>query len=158
MRSFLEQSMRNGPLLLLGDLNAHHQLWGNDGNSPRGRALESIFDDLELICLNDGSFTFISSSNGARSAIDLVVSSPQLVTWFQFTVDSDPGFSDHFPIVLHLTFSQTLLPPSRVPCWSLKNADWDGFRKAFEIETDEMVENDISDLLCIISKAASDNI
>ena len=158
LRSFLEQSMRNGPLLLLGDLNAHHQLWGNDGNSPRGRALESIFDDLELICLNDGSFTFISSSNGARSAIDLVVSSPQLVTWFQFTVDSDPGFSDHFPIVLHLTFSQTLLPPPRVPCWSLKNADWDGFRKAVEIETDEMVENDISDLLCIISKAASDNI
>ena len=154
LRAFLDKLLNKGPLLLLGDLNAHHQIWGSESNSSRGSEVDAIFNDLDLICLNDGTHTFLSSSNGSRSAIDLAVSSPSLSTWFQFTVHDDPIFSDHFPIMLHFTFSQVLLPPPRIPCWSMKKADWAGFRKAVEDDAEAMENNEISELLSIISKAA----
>ena len=156
--ALLNQLLNKGPLLLLGDFNAHHQFWGSAQNSARGSELDTLFTDLDLICINDGTRTFLSSSYGTSSAIDLVVLSPQMATWFQFTVDDDPGFSDHFPIVLHLTFAQPLLPPPRVPCWSLKRADWDSFREAVENEASEMENNEIRDILTIISNAAANNI
>ena len=154
LRTLINKLLRGGPLLLMGDLNAHHQLWGCENNSARGSEVDAIFNDFELICLNDGNHTFLSSSNGTRSAIDLAASSPSLSAWFQFTVHDDLIFSDHFPILLHFTFSQSLLPPPRIPCWSMKRADWACFRKAVEDEAEEMENNDISDLLSIISKAA----
>ena len=154
LRTLINKLLRRGPLLLMGDLNAHHQLWGCENNSARGSEVDAIFNDFELICLNDGNHTFLSSSNGTRSAIDLAASSPSLSAWFQFTVHDDLIFSDHFPILLHFTFSQSLLPPPRIPCWSMKRADWACFRKAVEDEAEEMENNDISDLLSIISKAA----
>ena len=89
LRTLINKLLRRGPLLLMGDLNAHHQLWGCENNSARGSEVDAIFNDFELICLNDGSHTFLSSSNGTRSAIDLAASSPSLSAWFQFTVHDE---------------------------------------------------------------------
>ena len=88
------------------------------------------------------------------SAIDLAVVSPCLATWFQFAVDDDPHFSDHFPIKLHLTFNQIILPPPTIPSWSLKHADWDKFREAVKNNVDNATTMEITTLLAFISEAA----
>ena len=108
--------------------------------------------------LNDGSPTYLSASYQTSSAIDIAVVPPCLATWFQFTVDDDPHFSDHFPIKLHLTFNQITLPPPSIPSWSLKHADWDKFREAVNENAENMTTPEITTLLNIISEAAERSI
>ena len=98
-----------GPIILLSDVNAHHPLWGSNSVSSRGRELESLFDNLDLVSLNDGSPMYQSPSYNSFSCIDVCVVSAPIATWFQFSSDTDPYFSDHLPIRLYFTFSQPML-------------------------------------------------
>ncbi|UYV64360.1 hypothetical protein LAZ67_3000392 [Cordylochernes scorpioides] len=43
--------------IIVGDLNAKHQLWGCPTPNPRGKILSNIFDDNAFMCLNDGNPT-----------------------------------------------------------------------------------------------------
>ncbi|UYV61838.1 GREM2 [Cordylochernes scorpioides] len=43
--------------IIVGDLNAKHQLWGCSTPNPRGKILSNIFDDNAFMCLNDGNPT-----------------------------------------------------------------------------------------------------
>ena len=125
---------------------------------PRGRELESLLDDLDLVCLNDGSPTFQSSSYNSFSSIDLGVVSASIATWFQFSADTDPYFSDHFPIRLHFTFSQSILPPPGIPVRSLKRADWNRFQSLVDDRIEETDPNEIASFLQVILEAAEETV
>ena len=155
VRSLFVEVLAHGPFVLLGDLNAHHPLWGSSHESGRGTEIDALLTDFNLVCLNDGSPTYLSSTYRTFSSIDLAIVTPLLASWFQFTVEDDPQFSDHFPFKLHPTFRQPLLPPPMVPSWSLKRADWDKFREAVDQASDEMTSPEITTLLAIISEAAA---
>ncbi|UYV83061.1 POLR1A [Cordylochernes scorpioides] len=43
--------------IIVGDLNAKHQLWGCSTPNPRGKILSNIFDDNAFMCSNDGNPT-----------------------------------------------------------------------------------------------------
>ena len=72
------------PFLLLGDFNGHSPVWGSDRSSPRGLMLESLFSELDLCVLNDGSNAHFYSANGSFSCIDLSVCDPSMI----FSVNS----------------------------------------------------------------------
>ena len=59
------------PLLLTGDLNAHHPLWGGKYTNAIGRDIEKIIEDLDLCLLNDRFTKTFLRHNGSRSAIDI---------------------------------------------------------------------------------------
>lgn len=158
LRTLLTHLLRKGPLLLVGDLNAHHPLWGSETTSSRGSEVETIFSDLDLICLNDGSPTFLSASSQTFSSIDLASCSPEIASWFQFCADDNNHFSDHYPIRLFTTFTQWLLPPPRVPAWALTRADWGLFSESVREGTEEMTSSEITEILDIILKAAETSI
>lgn len=65
-----------GPLLLVGDFNAHSLLWGSLQTDTRGRALESFLDNSDICLVNDGRPTYFKSASGTFSAIDLSLCSP----------------------------------------------------------------------------------
>lgn len=49
-----------GPLILLGDFNAHHPLWNDDGRiNGRGRIIENYVVDNDLALLNDRTPTYL---------------------------------------------------------------------------------------------------
>ena len=158
LRQLFNDVSVQGPFILLGDVNAHHSSWGSLHETRRGSEIESLLTELNLVCLNDGSPTYLSASYQTSSAIDIAVVSPCLATWFQFMVDDDPHFSDHFPIKLHLTFNQITLPPPSIPSWSLKHADWDKFREAVNENAENMTTPEITTLLNNISEAAERSI
>ena len=110
VRSLFVEILAHGPFVLLGDLNAHHPLWGSTHESGRGTEIDALLTDFNLVCLNDGSPTYLSSTYRTFSSIDLAIVTPFLASWFQFTVEDDPQFSDHFPFKLHL--QATAAPPT----------------------------------------------
>ena len=93
------------PVLLLGDFNSHHTVWGCDSTDRRGRLLEAFRIIVsECLCLlNTGMRTHITLPSGQTSALDLSVASPQLVPSVSWAVDTDSMGSDHFPIWLRLS-------------------------------------------------------
>ena len=115
-----------GPLLLLGDFNAHHTVWGCRSSNARGRALESFINEESLCLLNTGTRTHVTLPLGQTSVLDLSLTSPQLAHHFTWTVADDPLGSDHFPVWLRFQGEPAIGPRPRR--WNLRTADWVAFR------------------------------
>ena len=115
----------SSPLLLLGDLNGRHPLWGDDGVlNPRGNLIASFIEDEHLEVFNTGDVTHFHSPTGIFTSIDLSLCSPNCLLDFNWRVLSDLHGSDHFPILLTSIDSE---PLARPPRWRLDKADWDYF-------------------------------
>ena len=110
--------------LLLGDFNGHNPLWGSRHLSPRGRIIESGLNRHSLVTMNDGTPTFFSRGHRTTSAIDLSISSARVAPLFEWTVASDPLFSDHYPIHLLLATPHHIPSMPTIKKFETKNADW----------------------------------
>lgn len=71
-------SLRNERRVLVGgDWNAHHQIWGNKTNDRKGTIMSDLIATSDVVLMNDGSSTFIPIElNKQPSAIDLTLCSP----------------------------------------------------------------------------------
>lgn len=114
------------PFIILGDFNAHNPIWGSSYISPRGTIIENITNDLSLTILNPDCPTFLSSSSGRQSSLDLTICHPSLTSILQWDILEDPHGSDHFPIIIR--FPPKLNNPSNQPKkWNTNRADWERF-------------------------------
>lgn len=97
--------INNNSLIITGDFNAQHPLWGSGTEKHNGRIMCEIIDDLDLVILSDGNNTRITPPWQHKSAPDLTLCSPHLVSDNKWQVIQDPGTSDHYPITssFHLT-------------------------------------------------------
>jgi len=113
----------------LGDFNAWSPLWGSPGSNGRGKALERAIVDSNMITLNDGSATHISTHN-TLTRVDVSFISPRLAHISEWSVFKSPHGSDHFliQIVLCLNPSPDSSPP--LPKYKTDLANW----KLFESE------------------------
>lgn len=130
-----------GPILFVSDANSHSTSWGSNTTSPRGRMMEEFLDRNELVILNTGEPTFLSSSYGTLSAIDIAASSPAIYNRISWTPFSDLHGSDHFPIKIHIADSHT--PLKRKSNWIISKADWTTYR---ETASPPNIEMDMLDI------------
>ena len=117
-------------VLIVGDFNAHNTAWGCTSSCTRGRLLESLLLDETLCVLNEGTRTHFTLPSGQTSALDLSLTSPELVPHFTWSVNDEPLGSDHFPIWLQIQNDPVL--GIRPPRWNLRKADWSVFRDLVE--------------------------
>ena len=108
------------PIMLLGDFNAHNELWGSNRTGQRGRKLEKVLFDAELSTLNYGTSTRIEY-NG-ETAIDISIVSLTLSDVMQWTVMPSPGDSDHYPIIM--TMANREREDAPVTQLNIRKADW----------------------------------
>nr|WP_160869998.1 reverse transcriptase domain-containing protein [Pantoea sp. Taur] len=113
------------PVLYTGDFNGHNTIWGCKNVNGRGRMIECFIDSSDLLILNTGEPTFLSSTYRTYSAIDLSLCSPSLFQIIDWTVLPDPYSSDHFPLQLKL--SNIFDNDNRKPRWIFEKADWSLF-------------------------------
>ena len=113
-----------GPVVLMGDFNAHSPVWGSDTQSQRGKLLEKVFDLRNLCVLNDGSMTFLHRAYNTSSCLDLTVVDPAIVLDFKWSVLEDTHGSDHFPVLLTKVSMEEEDLPQRL---NLNKADWPKF-------------------------------
>lgn len=150
------------PVVLLGDFNSYSELWGSNRNDSRGlargRAVESILGDNNLVVMNDGSMTRIDPRDGTTSALDLSIASSSIMWRFGWRVENDTRGSDHFPILLPSieTMSKVV---TRRPRWRYEAADWECFERnldhPFPAEPEEFAKRVISAAKKSIPKTSS---
>ena len=63
-------------VIIMGDFNAYHQLWGNTTTDARGRYVEDFITSNSLNIINDGNAT--RTTHHSETAIDLTIISPCL--------------------------------------------------------------------------------
>ena len=113
------------PVLLLGDFNAHSDLWDHRRltSDVRGSTVEHFLLMSSLCLFNDGSPTYLHPGNGAQSALDLSLCSPSLFQDLTWKIFPDLCGSDHHPIILKFNSES----PKMSPRWLLSKADWETF-------------------------------
>ena len=77
------------PFVLLGDFNAHHNLWGCRDIDRKGRVMEDFLLQHNLSLFNDKSFTYLSPITGTYTSIDLTICDPNLYLDFSWEVEKD---------------------------------------------------------------------
>jgi len=84
------------PVIVAGDLNARSAVWGDWCQNSRGSDLNSLFDSLGLVVLNEGSSpTFVGRGRG--SIVDVTAASEGIVRrikGWRFCDEAESG-SDH---------------------------------------------------------------
>lgn len=124
------------PIVLLGDFNAHHTLWGHHSCDAFGLSLLEGFDDSNLCILNDGSPTRrVYPSQNPKSAVDLSLCSPSLSPYVTWKILPLTYGSDHFPIVVSLSNkSSPYCNPSPSLKYRLSDVDWSVYSSSLDIK------------------------
>lgn len=125
------------PVLLVGDFNAQHTLWGCSSTNRKGHEVADFILTSNLCLLNDKTTTYIHPATGSRSSIDLAFCDPSLFLQYTWRVHDDLCGSDHFPIILTQPCVRPLVEIQR---WKLNKADWDSFN---DLCADELISDDI---------------
>lgn len=121
------------PLIVLGDFNCHHPMWGSRAPDSFSPYLLDLIDDFNLCILNDGSPTRQVSPLQNPSAVDLSLTSASLSSKLFWSVLPNSHGSDHFPILISSS-SQCPAPFSLPPLlkYRLNSADWDTFSSTLD--------------------------
>lgn len=142
------------PIVLVGDFNAHSPLWGSPSEDSRGKIVNELMTRSTLVCINDGSPTYIHP-NGTQTHLDLVLCSPELSQKWKFSVLDDLHGSDHFPVTLS---SSTFSPAnSRRKRWNEKHANWNLYANQANltnVSLDQPIEDIVDQYTLILSQAA----
>ena len=104
-----------GTYMLLGDFNAHHTLWGAANVNSKGKIIEDFITRQNLVYLNDKSPTYIHPGHRTLSTLDLAICHPLLALDFNCNVLPDLYGSDHYPVLLTSSISES---NGKVPHWS----------------------------------------
>ncbi|GFW75431.1 probable RNA-directed DNA polymerase from transposon X-element [Trichonephila clavipes] len=138
------------PIILLGDFNAHHLLWGCQDVNSRGKVVEKLLTELDLTLLNDGSNTYFHSPTQSFSAIDLSICSPSLLLNLTWSVLDNPLGSDHFPVVISYATPIACATICQ-PQWKFDQADWETFRTQADITEDMVSSGSIDEAVCLVT-------
>ena len=61
------------PFLLLGDINARHHLWGEETDNQKGKKIEELLLEEDLILLNKNEPTHYHIQTNIYTTIDLSI-------------------------------------------------------------------------------------
>jgi hypothetical protein len=115
--------------IIVGDFNSHRINWGSYKTDTRGKIIEELLTQDNLILLNTGQPTRINPSNGKFSTIDLSISNTAQLVW---RVLPDIYSSDHIPIQIDFTDLSSKNDLYYPPRWKVKEANWNLFNSRIE--------------------------
>ena len=108
---------KNDNNILVGDFNSHSIMWGSNTT-----------DTCNLVCLNDGTPTFLSDINGAFSCLDLTLVLANMSSDCEWNVMESLS-SDNFPIMTKYNVQTSWTDdPNFIPKWNFKRANWNLFK------------------------------
>ena len=135
LKQLIDQLPR--PFILLGDFNSHNSLWGSRHTDIRGRKIEKLLDEPDLVLLNNNQPTHFNMSNAALSSIDLSLCSSNIAQTINWNVLDDLYDSDHFPIMIEIHNPHPTMY-NYTPRWKYKKADWFKFQKEIDSKIDKL--------------------
>lgn len=159
------------PHIILGDFNRHNTLWGSYKVDKRGKTIEEILLNHDIVLLNDSSPTHFNSPNATNSAIDLTLCSSNIANQLEWYTLKYLYGSDHYPLITQITHDNNPTD-SHISRWKIDKANWTEFKEIISQhmnELDTIVENSINNdtfdidsiidrLINIITQAADNSI
>lgn len=150
----------------MGDFNSRNTSWGCNITDSRGKTIEQLIENEQsLILLNNGDPTRYNRFNGSLSAVDLTLSSSNLIPSMEWQVLTSYSGSDHWPIEIHIQNKNTSYdPPFK---WNLSKPNWKLFSELVEHDlilnpidlnvniTQEHIDSIVNNFSNIILKAAN---
>lgn len=127
-------------LVLAGDFNAWHTLWGSARTNDRGEALADLLAELDLEVLNEGSEPTFQAWRAGRehsSRVDVTFCDGQLLSRvLKWSIHAGATTSAHAAIEIVLAEQPQRKPVqlSGTRAYNTKKADWLRFREALEAE------------------------
>lgn len=133
------------PLIIAGDFNAHHTIWGCNRTNSRGRDIMDVMDDNDLMLLNNDQPTTVGTNSWRPNGLDLTIVSSSLFLCCEWQVHQDSLGSYHLPTITKFSMvvseTESSSIPSNIPPHSnLKIVNWDQYEnlvndllKQFEI-------------------------
>lgn len=139
-------------LIIIGDFNAHNQLWNSTRTDKRGKVIEKFLQTKNMNILNQGEITRVSSVFGQNHAVlDLALCNTTFSNNLNFSVADETHSSDHYPIFLD--FPDKPEQQKIMPKFIIKKADWVQYRSDVDLtkvdltESNEIVLNNITNLI-----------
>jgi len=108
-----------------GDFNSKNIIWGSKSTDTKGRIIEMLLNNLNLICINNGKPTRIDP-NGTESVLELAICSPSIACKSTFDVIEE-YWSDHFPVVINYNINFNSIPIYVPRTINSKRVDWSYF-------------------------------
>lgn len=112
------------PILITGDFNAYNPTWGSPTVDSRGRIIEEVVNNENLIILNNGQPTRVT--HNSKTAIDISIASPELDINCIWNVLRSPLTSDHNPILIDFTTGEN--EQDDETRLNIKKADWGSYK------------------------------
>ena len=115
------------PMYLMGDLNAHHRIFGYADQNTVGRQLEELIDEGQWTHLGPAFKTY--HCYRSMTTPDLVLGNQH--AYLNYNIVPGPSTtSDHVPVLM--TVSVNPLVVRTEPTFSYKDADWEVFKRKVE--------------------------
>jgi Reverse transcriptase (RNA-dependent DNA polymerase)/Endonuclease-reverse transcriptase len=89
--------------IIVGDLNAHNEIWGCFEDNQRGRWLLDAIEHNDAVLMNTGAVTRVSCPPQRNSAVDMAICSRDVGLSQTWTPIENTYDSDHLPILIELT-------------------------------------------------------
>lgn len=119
------------PLIIAGDFNAHHTIWGCNRTNSRGRDIMDVMDDNDLMLLNNDQPTTVGTNSWRPNGLDLTIVSSSLFLCCEWQVHQDSLGSYHLPTITKFSMvvseTESSSIPSNIPPHSnlIINLDFD---------------------------------
>ena len=130
-------------ILIGGDFNCHHELWGSNKINIHGTECAEMFLSQGFICANNGSATRRDNTIQTNpSAIDLTWTSPNLSNMLQSwrTDPHNPFQSDHHPIYFKSNCSTSIQQPHRYT-WKIPDLEKAEKFQEFELRVTQQLSH-----------------
>nr|XP_029732734.1 uncharacterized protein LOC115268731 [Aedes albopictus] len=104
IRELFDQiSNLEGEILVGGDFNGHHSTWDpSSPHCPKGNVISAALQDSNLILLNDGSATCMTTSSYSSSAVDISLATAGLAVKTSWEVVPEEFGSNHLSIIMEV--------------------------------------------------------
>lgn len=123
----LEPLLLNTNTIILGDFNAHSELWSHGKTNSAGKLLESFLQNKDLTLLNDGQGTYLYHT-GKESSPDVTLATSDLYLNSTWKAIKNNMRSDHFPIIISVNaHADTDL--NTIERYSFKKTNWEKYKE-----------------------------
>ena len=153
------------PFLILGDFNARSTQWGDSTGNGKGRIMEDILLENDIILLNNNQPTHYHIQTNSYSNIDLSIASADCVTDFSYSILEYLHGSDHYPIKIDIIDNSALF--QNHIRYKVNKANWTQYKELTEVRMNpehgienllEQIENQIIQAADVAIPTTSPNI
>lgn len=135
----------NKHCILVGDFNAHNQLWNCKKTDSNGDRFFKSLDDHDLFVHNDNTNTHINLHKNIKSNIDLVISTMNISEKISVQVHDETLGSDHFPIFFDVQTKKSRYIKKSFKLKTVRT-DWTKVVKELNEKYTDFLKNDYNNL------------